>query len=272
MNWLLWTRKKGSDVATDRMIGYLLGELNDEERREVQERLFRDDDYFERLCAAENELVDAWARGEMEPARRARFEDYYLASPGRRRKAAAAEALARASVDRPRPEIPRAAIRIPNWALTAASLVVVVGLGALVRETVRLREQISSLERRRSEDLEAARVAPAAPGVFSLVLLPGVTRSAAGVAPVTIPAAVELVQIQLRLDPGVEHPRFNATLARASGTRLWDQSGLEPTPAGAATVVRFWAPRDLLRTGEHEVTLTASGQSQPVAFYYFAVN
>jgi hypothetical protein len=253
------------------MIRYLLGELGEEERREVQERLFRDDEFFGRLCEAEDDLVDAWARGELDPARRSRFESHYLASSERRRKASAAEALARVSSVLTRGESSRGGIRMPSWALAAASVAVAVGLGALARETLRLREQIASLERRGSAEPEAARTAPAAPPVFTVFLLPGVARRAGAAAPLVIPGSAELVQMQLRIDPGVESPRFNATLAWASGARLWDQSNLEPSPAGAARLVRFWIPGSILRPGDYEVALTAPGQSQPVAFYYFSV-
>ena len=63
------------------MIQYWLGELSPEAERRLEDRYFTDDDLFEQLLAVREELFDAYARGELSEADRARFEQHLLQSP-----------------------------------------------------------------------------------------------------------------------------------------------------------------------------------------------
>src|SRR6267154_5173098 len=70
----------------DAIARYLLGLLTDEERSAVQERLFQDEDYFDRIRAAEYELLDAYSRGELPASERELVENSLLLSEAGRRK------------------------------------------------------------------------------------------------------------------------------------------------------------------------------------------
>jgi hypothetical protein len=72
---------------------YLLGELSEEERTELERRFFADDELFEELSAADLDLIDAYARKELSPGKHEAFERNLLSSATRRRKVAAARAL-----------------------------------------------------------------------------------------------------------------------------------------------------------------------------------
>lgn len=72
---------------------YLLGEMSDAERAELEREYFEDPLLFEQLVQAENELVDAYARGQLPPETRGRFERHYLTHPARRERAEFAVAL-----------------------------------------------------------------------------------------------------------------------------------------------------------------------------------
>jgi hypothetical protein len=73
---------------------YLLGAVKDDEREALEREYFADPRLFEQLVQAENELVDAYARGLLPPETRARFERHYLTHPARRERAEFARALA----------------------------------------------------------------------------------------------------------------------------------------------------------------------------------
>lgn len=87
------------------MILYLLGGLDEGERDRVEERYQSDDDFYLRLRVAEDELLDAYAAGELSGADREMFERAYLSNPSRLRKVEANEELleliARQSPPRP---------------------------------------------------------------------------------------------------------------------------------------------------------------------------
>lgn len=68
------------------LIRYLLEDLNDRERVRTEERYFADNDFYTKLVVAEDELIDAYVRGELPRRTRTKFERAYLTNPHRRRK------------------------------------------------------------------------------------------------------------------------------------------------------------------------------------------
>ena len=71
---------------------YLVGDLTEEEKRAIEEQYFTDDEAFERLLAAEDDVVDEYVRGSLSPDERQRAAQRLASDP---RKTAFARALAR---------------------------------------------------------------------------------------------------------------------------------------------------------------------------------
>jgi anti-sigma factor RsiW len=161
------------------MTRYLLGLLPEAEAEVCDEMSIIDDEFAAHLQAAEDDLIDAYVRGELAGHERAQFESYYLASPRRREKvnfaralqkfvdgaAPAAVALAAAETARPAsadetklPATPSATERpsrrkallslfaVPHlslqWGFAAAAAVTLLAGGWLLFETLRLRGQV----------------------------------------------------------------------------------------------------------------------------------
>jgi len=72
---------------------YLLGELSDDSRQRVEETLLADDDFYQELLIAEDELVDEYLAGTIPAGGRERFERHFLVTSARRRKLAFASAF-----------------------------------------------------------------------------------------------------------------------------------------------------------------------------------
>lgn len=72
---------------------YLLGFLPEDEAERFDELSFTDDEFAERLKAAENDLIDRYIQNELDEETKKRFESYYLASPLRREKVKFAKSL-----------------------------------------------------------------------------------------------------------------------------------------------------------------------------------
>jgi len=72
---------------------YLLGELCAEERARLEERYFKNDDLFEEMEMAEDELIDAYLRGHLSKSESRLFEENYLSSQRRRHKVGLAREL-----------------------------------------------------------------------------------------------------------------------------------------------------------------------------------
>ena len=75
------------------LIQYLLGELSPADRDGLEDRYFSDDALHDQLLAIEEELIDAYVRGQLSSQQRADFEQSFLDSPERREKLAFARAL-----------------------------------------------------------------------------------------------------------------------------------------------------------------------------------
>jgi hypothetical protein len=80
-----------NQTTDQEIVDYLLGELGEPEQLRVEENLFKSDEFFDRVAAIENRLVDLYALGKLSEANRKRFEEKYLTTP---RRHAAVEASA----------------------------------------------------------------------------------------------------------------------------------------------------------------------------------
>jgi len=65
---------------------YMLGQASDEESSALEERLMSDKAFYEELSVVEDELIDDFLAGALTADEREPFDNYFLASPERRRK------------------------------------------------------------------------------------------------------------------------------------------------------------------------------------------
>ncbi len=72
---------------------YLLGDLSEAEKQQIEERFFHDDAYYESLLVAEDELIYTYLCGALRQRERALFETQLEASVRRREKVAVVKAL-----------------------------------------------------------------------------------------------------------------------------------------------------------------------------------
>lgn len=66
------------------ILRYLHGELAEPETENLEERLFVDDDFHEKIQAVETDLIDRYVRNAMPDDARNRFDQNYLVTPERR--------------------------------------------------------------------------------------------------------------------------------------------------------------------------------------------
>ncbi len=78
---------------------YLLGDLPEDEQTRLEDRAFSEPEYLLTLQAIEKDLIDEYVRGELTGSEQRKFEEYFLASDGRRRKVEFARALAQVSAE-----------------------------------------------------------------------------------------------------------------------------------------------------------------------------
>ena len=83
-----------SDVQ-EKLRRYLLGQLDERAREDIETNLLTDDDYFEELLNLEDEITDEYLAGKLNPADRSAFEHHFLVTPERHEDLNFARALNR---------------------------------------------------------------------------------------------------------------------------------------------------------------------------------
>lgn len=143
---------------------YLLGRLSDDDRDRLEHRLLADAALSDEAAVVEDELLDAYATGELPHGQRRDLETRLAASPRLRWRLAFARTLGRAAAasqasgaagEAGRPGRLRRGLRWPAWlqlqptlglAAAAASLVLAVLCGTLLWQSNELRRQVAGLE------------------------------------------------------------------------------------------------------------------------------
>lgn len=82
-------------MTDERIIAYLLEELPEEELEQFEDECFAEETWPTQLGLAEEDLIDAYLRGELPEARRLRFERNYLKTQARQERVLMAAALLR---------------------------------------------------------------------------------------------------------------------------------------------------------------------------------
>ena len=84
----------GSTQAEIRRSQYLLGLSSEAERERLESEYFADEDAFQEMLTAEDDLIDAYVRNELSANERRRFEERFLTSPQARERVQFARTLA----------------------------------------------------------------------------------------------------------------------------------------------------------------------------------
>jgi hypothetical protein len=238
------------------LIGYLLHTLPDSEREELEERWFEDSALYEQLQAAEAELLDQYARGELSGDVRNRVETYLLGSPRQREKLIFSQALQKSLA------VPRGSRMSWQW-IAATAAIVILGVA-----TFTLTWRIGAMRRILAETV---RTRPLSPSSIYVAEVPAGTNRGAGssAVQVNLPAGTEVVRLDLELAPGDETQVFAASVTQA-GRQIWTEDPLHAERRSFGFAAPVWIPGANLPDGEFEIKLSAAGK--PVDYYSFRVH
>lgn len=135
-------------------VRFLLGNLSEESRLQLEECFFKEDRFYEQLLAIQEELTDDYVQDNLSPGERAQFENQFLRSPRRRERVEFASAFSHVLTGSRARSIAIQAGRVPRWeslmgfirpqgsrlaaAALAAALVLMIGSAWLFVENRRL--------------------------------------------------------------------------------------------------------------------------------------
>lgn len=225
---------------------YLLHDVSEQEREEIERSYFRDPETLALLDAVEGDLIEAYVRRQLTRAERARFEKYFLCTRARRERLRMAEALQQ--------HLPPARALSRVWMAMAASLVIVALLGVWVW----MRTAPRAVVRRPAPSPRV--IAPKPPVTFAVTLVPGLTRAAGAPQKIVLGPEVEQVHIRALVEAEGEWRDLRASLGD------WAVADLTMNADRTVTIV---VPAANLPPGEHVLVLTAG--NEPLGDYAFTV-
>lgn len=152
----------GKTQTAARLTRYLLGLGSPDERERLESEYFTNDDAFEEMLTAEDDLIDAYARKELSAEEQHQFEQRFLKSAAVRERVQFARTLAgfvadsESVADSELPEKPSpyqpgffASLQLPNLALRFAVVVVLLPLAVvttwLMVQQGRMRNELQAL-------------------------------------------------------------------------------------------------------------------------------
>jgi hypothetical protein len=302
-----------SDIDEQFLARYLLGTLSDEEQVRVEDRAFADPAYSDAVEAVEADLIDAYIHGELPPGERMAFEDRFLASPQRRTKVEFARALAQTAatpefrdLDRVRPaprigflDVFRGWMPARQFASAFAALLCIAGMVALVESNLATRSRLGALqerqhaletiqadlqrqlaaERERAQELASQRGQGSPKGVSlpsivaTLVLTPGLARSAGSAGQLVLGSPVQLAHFEVQLEERDDFPRFSVELRTISGDTVLTRGNLSRHRIGQTYSLTFDVPTSALPSGDYELTVKGRTRDsdQDIGYFYLHV-
>lgn len=256
-----------------RLIEYLLGTLPQQEVERLDKLIVSDEAFASRLHAIENDLVEAYANGELTGAVLERFQSYCLCSPRRREKVKIAQALVarrnRASEASTARRV-LAALRIPRWAFAApAAILLLAGSYMLFRSRDRADEHLT-LSTQPGKPITSS---PSAANTTLAVLLAPPTRGNARMPVITVPAGIDRVSFELEMQTN-DFALYRAQLkSSSSGEILWRSGDLQPSSKLGLYQVSVELPASVLPSRNYvlEISGVRAPDTQPVGSYVFSV-
>lgn len=289
---------------------FLLGDLSLEERERIEELAFDNPETFALMQSAEDDLVDDFVNNELSPEEKERFQNYFLAQPGRRQDLRIGRALqqyfARDEQSASNPAtnaiVAKPRFSLLNWlrlhpATVPLAVLLLVGIGVFPVILTRLngdpqrqaQNQPTPALTPSSSPVDTPVQASPSPtqtqnvpspspqrsvGPIYAVLVPGGPTRSEG-EEVKVPRALTTASFELPIIDNTPYQHFEASLQRSGNTiRRW--SNLQPRELQSGTSLRIDVPAGLLDHRQHYriiVTgLTADGKNQPVHTYYFQVS
>jgi hypothetical protein len=277
-------------IDTNEIIRYLLGQLPEAESDRIDELCFVDDEFSARLLVVEDDLIDAYVRGQLSVDAHKHFEKKYLAAPHLRERVGFAEALKESSAVAQSSE--RTSIESSSWfrrmrnalsweAIAARPmpafviLAVVLGVAGFFlfkayqnRDTPRIAGPATPptpISGDSPSPTPPPAITPSLPIIDSkpavFILTTGMRGESAGARALSVSLAAEKLTLQLRLDQAL-FSRYRAVLDIARGEKTVWTSGKVSPRAGDEKMVVINVPASRLEPGTYILKLIGIDDNQ----------
>jgi hypothetical protein len=236
----------------ERIVRYLLDEMGEEERLQLEDRLFHEPEFFELVHSVEDDLILKFVRGDLESQPASRFNEVYMNAAAKRARVESARAWRQAAG-----EVTAASRFSPAakfWFGFSVAAAAVVILAALlfpyqrkhpVHEFVQTSQTVSFV---------------------TFALEPGLTRSReGGGVEIKVPPGTDEIRLELALPYAAGHAEiYHVLVGTPERPAVWDGSA----SAGNAVVVAN-IPAKVLLAGDYTLELQANGKD--IGTYFFRI-
>ena len=286
--------------AEDRMFRYWLGTLESPEQEQLEDDYFSNDEKYELLLTAEDDLIDAYVRRELSASERQLFEKHYLKIPRRRWKVQLAgelQASNRGGALHQR--------RFWTIAWRGALVAAFVGAAALAatlwtqrvgpaKELSDLRDEAAlhsvrhplpsegeanelpaarELEPERVPEPETSNPPVAKSKALAFVLKPGLLRARGETNRLVIPRGISQLEFQIETERKVKGA-FRAVIRSPEGVETWRGEFGSAAVKGSGRVVVVKLPASAVKSDDYILTVLALGPRGELTLageYFFRV-
>jgi|ERR1044072_989286 hypothetical protein len=272
---------------------FLLGDVDDQERRRLESLFISDPKAKERILIVENELIDDYLEDSLAPADRDRFIAQYETVPQQRRKLRTARAIKDYAVadailtQTPIPAKPKwrsflssLGPQRPMWfipiaaTLMVACVVAILWLMQLNSRRAQENNRRVAIERELAELNQPASLHELPPQMFSMVLPPGSIRSVAPQAELTPRPDMPVVELHLLWIQKEQYLSYRAVIHPIGKTEQFNIADLHVEDRSGGNTVRVRLPVHILSRGLYQVLVNGVGRdgaAGPAEEYTFTV-
>jgi hypothetical protein len=239
---------------------YLLGLLTGAELETLERSLLTDDQLFEEVQIAEDELVDDYLNGELSPDERDLFEKHFLVDPESRNKMRLGRALDKHLSALPLKPSEKTLFRLFPFKHRAAPYAIAAALLIII--------SIASVFIFRSRQSRISQSGK----VIAIELTPGITRDGGEIKRIVIPSVDDSVQFDLRIASADQYQSYRAVLYTPAGSEIFRSDNLPATVLNSRVSVRFRVAAGLVTRGDYYIKLSgldSHGEYEDLPRYSF---
>lgn len=255
----------------NRIRSYLLGQLTDDERQLVEERIFTDPAFFADVQMTEEELLEDYVFKILPPEEAERFASRLLVNSEQIRRYEATAALKKYSDEDAKRRIsPFFRQMRSGWRLAvAATVIVAIVIGIWMRRATSVEREVAALNvaGKSSETGSDYRVE------LPRLRLRSEPTEDVPEQPVAFPIQNNIVQLRLPLE-AASYRSYEVTLIREPDSTLFTLSDHAPVESGNNKLLIVRVPAHALTQGEYRLILkgsTADGRIEDLGSHTFTV-
>lgn len=265
------------------LLQYLLGELKPEDAAKLDERLLADASLLDSMEDAQNDLLDAYAAGDLDAEQCKRVERALLRSSRQwerlrlarslRAQKPSGSALRAAAVSKPRPWSFKIPIFLVAAACTAAIIVGLIDLPEFQRsknepENIASGGRPAPAARSKPQTQSGLQLSQGAPRAAPFVLLLGAGVTRGSIRSAKVPRNLDRLEVQIVLGADEAANRYDVVIESSKGQAVASYHDLAPNEIFSHRLLRFQIAARSLPTGVYVFRVYRQGPPESEAAAY----